>query len=186
MRFDLALLFSALATTATSRVIGGLDSVKADSTAGRALMSKARRLNDEEDVDYSWLPGYSFKFEKCYSWDAFGREEQNRQESYVVFRACPQGSCSSSCRHGAEYIVEMREYVEAYTQAKQNLQEYNCQQVDIILLAMMTKLMMILAYQTVTLRLDLTIARTMRMVTTTIIIKIIMRTCLKSMANVRS
>lgn len=130
MRFDLALLFLALATTATSRVIGGLDSVKADSKAGRALMSKARRLNDEEDVDYSWLPGYSFKFEKCYSWDAFGREERNRQESYVVFRACPQGSCSSSCRYGAEYIVEMREYVEAYTQAKQNLQEYNCQQVE--------------------------------------------------------
>jgi len=131
MRFDLAFLLTALATSTTSRVIGDVDTVKANSKAGKALMSKARRLdNNEDEVDYSWLPGYSFKFEKCYSWDSFGREEQARQESYVVFRACPQGACSSSCRYGAEYIVEMREYVEAYTQAKENLQEYNCNLVE--------------------------------------------------------
>lgn len=131
MMLSLAIFFSALAGTAESRVIGGLESVQANSKAGRTLMSRARRLKDEDDdVDYSWLPGYTFSFQKCYSWDAFGREEQGRKESYVVFRACPQGSCSSSCRHGGEYIVEMRDYVKAYMEAKNTLKEYNCEMVE--------------------------------------------------------
>lgn len=133
MRLSLVLLIAALANGASSRkIIRGTDSanVKA-SKAGKKLMAKARRL-DEQEVDYSWLPGYTFQFQKCYSWDSFGRDEgeQGRKESYVVFRACPAGHCSASCRYGADYIVEMRDYVQAYTEAKENLKEYNCQKVE--------------------------------------------------------
>jgi len=131
MRINLAIRITALANSASSSVIRGVDTVKTTSNAGKKLMSKARRINEDDDnVDYSWLPGYTFQFQKCYSWDAFGRDEQGRQESYVVFRACPQGSCSAGCRYGADYIVEMRDYVEAYTDAKQNLEEYNCELVQ--------------------------------------------------------
>jgi len=122
----------ALADSASSRkIIRGADaSLKTTSKLGKKLMTKARRLDEDQEVDYSWLPGYTFQFQKCYSWDAFGRDEQGRKESYVVFRACPQGACSASCRYGADYIVEMEEYVQAYIEAKQNYQEYNCQLVQ--------------------------------------------------------
>lgn len=105
--------------------------ISSNSKVGRNLLSKARRLDENDnDVDYSWMTKYTFQFQRCYSWDAYGREQNERRQSFVMFRACPQGSCSSTCKNGAEYIVEMRDFVESYLEAKQNLQEYNCQLVE--------------------------------------------------------
>ena len=124
--------FLAAAADAKLRKIE-LNSVSAHSKAGRKLLSKARRLDEDNDVDYSWLPGYTFQFQKCYSWEAYGREENENKEKSIVFRACPQGDCSSNCKYGADYIVQLRDYVETYTEAKQNLKEYNCEMVCILM-----------------------------------------------------
>jgi len=137
MRLSLTLLVTSLIATVNAkrakRIISKdkADSVKANSRAGRKLLAKARRLDQEQEVDYSWLPDYTFQFQKCYSWEAYGREDNNENmEKSIVFRACPQGECSSSCKYGADYIVQLADYVEAYTTAKQNLREYNCQMVE--------------------------------------------------------
>lgn len=130
MYISLPVLLSVLAINVNAKVSKiNIDSVAVQSKAGRKLLSKARRL-DEQEVDYSWLPGYTFQFQKCYSWESYGREENENKEKSIVFRACPQGDCSSNCKYGADYIVQLRDYVEAYTQAKQNLREYNCEMVQ--------------------------------------------------------
>ena len=133
MKITLPILTAFLAATADAKLRKlDLKSLPAHSKAGRKLLSKARRLEDG-DVDYSWLPGYTFQFQKCYSWEAYGRDDNEDKEKSIVFRACPQGDCSDSCKYGADYIVDLRDYVEAYTEAKQNLKEYNCEMVGVLL-----------------------------------------------------
>lgn len=46
------------------------------------------------------------------------------------FQLCPSSSGCGSCRGGGEYVVELREFVEAYTEAKQQMQEAKCQAVE--------------------------------------------------------
>jgi len=129
MYIALPFLFTVLAVNVDAKLRKlNVDSLAVHSKAGRKLFSKARRL--DEEVDYSWMPGYTFQFQKCYQWDAYGREENENKEKSIVFRACPQGDCSSSCKYGADYIVQLRDYVEAYTEAKQQLREYNCEMVE--------------------------------------------------------
>jgi hypothetical protein len=44
------------------------------------------------------------------------------------FKLCPTASCdSSSCKNGGEYVIEMRDFVEAYQNAKLEASEYNCE-----------------------------------------------------------
>jgi len=129
MYINLPFLFTVFAVNVDAKLRKlNVDSLAVHSKAGKKLLSKARRL--DEDVDYSWMPGYTFQFQKCYQWDAYGREENENKEKSIVFRACPQGDCGSNCKYGADYIVQLRDYVEAYTDAKQNLREYNCQMVE--------------------------------------------------------
>jgi len=131
MRLSLSLLLSTLVVSANARkLISKVDSIKAKSKAGRKLLSKARRLDEDQEVDYSWLPGYTFQFQKCYQWEAYGREENENKEKAIVFRACPQGDCSSNCKYGADYIVQLIDYVQAYTEARDNLRQYNCEMVE--------------------------------------------------------
>jgi len=76
---------------------------------------------------------YSIRFDKCYTWEEYGREDMEDRESKIVFQTCPSDSCSSSsstCKYGGSYIVEMRDFVETYLEYKQALEEYNCQLVE--------------------------------------------------------
>lgn len=47
--------------------------------------------------------------------------------SLVHFKLCPSSSCSSSCAKGADYVVDMNEFVNAYVESKLSVQEYNCE-----------------------------------------------------------
>lgn len=123
-------ILSALASTvAAGRVIRKSHEMSVTSATGKKLLSKARRL-DDEDVDYTWMSNYSIKFDKCYSWEAYGRDERENRETFITFKVCPSDNCSSGCRYGGEYIVEMRDYVQTYLEFKEGLQEYNCEQVE--------------------------------------------------------
>ena len=42
------------------------------------------------------------------------------------FKLCPSDSCGS-CNHAGEYVIEMRDFVEAYQNAKLSANEYNCE-----------------------------------------------------------
>jgi len=120
--------------------------ISATSNLGRGLLSKARAL-ENNDGAYTWVSGYSIKFEKCatsqdYYGGYFGGEGGNNnnnnnnnrngfngmyQQRLVHFKLCPSNSCSTSCTNGAEYVIDMNDFVEAYIESKLTAQEYDCE-----------------------------------------------------------
>ena len=143
MMFRLTLLMTALLASASAASIskesGG---IPATSRLGSKLLSKARivedrRLNDE--IDYTWVSGYSIKFHACHSLIQIGEGGNNGggegsrlyTQNLVTFSLCPTSTCSSSsntCKDGATYIVDMFEFVDAYTESKMEAAEYACEQ----------------------------------------------------------
>lgn len=127
MLFRNALLLLALAPTTVDA-----------SSAKSQLLSKARRLENQER-DISWLPNYSIKFQKCHSLVQVAGEEGGGGEEggllytqhLVEFSVCPSSSCEtgSGCSNGGKYIVNMREFVELYSQMKEEEREQACEAV---------------------------------------------------------
>jgi len=122
--------------------------IVADSRLGKDILSKARRL-DGKNNDMSWVAGYSIKFVKCatttdYYGGYFGGNNNNKnnnnnnnnrngyngiyEQRLIHFKLCPSNSCSS-CEGGADYVVDMNEFVDAYIESKLSAQEYNCERV---------------------------------------------------------
>lgn len=116
--------------------------IPANSRLGSSLLSKARRVEDGDgsgDEDYSWVAGYSLKFNSCHSINAFGDEGAGGAEEggspagvqhLVNFQLCPSDTSCSACKRGGEYIVQMREFVESYVEIKQELLEAQCEAVE--------------------------------------------------------
>jgi hypothetical protein len=86
---------------------------------------------EEYTVDIS---SYSVKFEKCQfvkSYDDDLAEDEDSEtvlttKRFVVFRLCPNNSCSS-CNYGyGEYIVDLETYLEATVQYQQEVQQEMC------------------------------------------------------------
>ena len=50
------------------------------------------------------------------------------QQKLVHFKLCPSDSCFR-CKNGADYVVELSEFVDAMLEAKMTAQEYNCARV---------------------------------------------------------
>jgi hypothetical protein len=50
------------------------------------------------------------------------------QQRLVHFKLCPSDSCRS-CTNGADYVVDLNEFIDAMMEAKLTAQEYNCQRV---------------------------------------------------------
>jgi len=134
MLFRLSVLSAFLANTRAMR-----GDIIAYSRLGNKILNKARMLENAEE-DNTWMVGYSLKFHKCYTIDSYGGAEAERDEGgspiapqhIVHFKLCPNGSCkggNSGCSGGAEYIVEMREFMEAFLDAEKEQREYNCEEV---------------------------------------------------------
>ncbi|KAL7475538.1 hypothetical protein ACHAW6_001449 [Cyclotella cf. meneghiniana] len=145
-------LLSAITASAATQV--DTSDIPANSKMGSRLLSKARVLNNNnnnnnQNGDITWISGYSLKFEKCatsndYYGGYFGgngnnnnnNKNQNNRNGYngmyqqrlVHFKLCPSSSCSS-CEGGADYVIDMNEYVNAYMESKLEAQEYNCERV---------------------------------------------------------
>ena len=126
-------------------LFGTSQAMDASSRAGQELLSKSRLLaENKNDRDISWMPYYSIKFEKCHSLiqvagqgngggGGNNNNNQNRGMLYnqhlVEFSLCPSDSCSSSssCKNGAKYIANMREFAQLYTEYKQEALEKACE-----------------------------------------------------------
>jgi len=50
------------------------------------------------------------------------------QQKLVHFQLCPSNSCWR-CKNGAEYVVELGDFIDAALEAKMTAQEYNCERV---------------------------------------------------------
>jgi len=111
--------------TPRSSYIGSL-LAKATPTAN----SQLRRLDDaDQEIDIS---SYSIKFEKCQYIKQYADEMNENIDSvletkrFVIFRLCPDNSCSSCNANYGEYLVDMETYLESTLQDKQEEQENYC------------------------------------------------------------
>jgi len=140
MKLTLAVLAAALGVSAAKKNITPTGSIKASSKVGAKVMSKARRLeqDENEEIDFTWVANMSLKFQGCYhtqSWndEADGEEDiKISTQRLVRFRLCPTETCSmesaSGCDSGyGDYVIGMEEYLESYFEAVEQLQEYNCE-----------------------------------------------------------
>mmetsp|Transcript_43410 Transcript_43410/g.74084 ORF Transcript_43410/g.74084 Transcript_43410/m.74084 type:complete len:393 (-) Transcript_43410:233-1411(-) len=139
MKLSLAVLVSALGMSAAKEVTPKA-SISANSKIGAKVLSKARRLeqDENEEIDFTWVANMSLKFQGCYhtqSWndEADGEEDiRISTQRLVRFRLCPSDTCSmesaAGCTSGyGDYIIGMEDYLEAYFEAIQQDQEYNCE-----------------------------------------------------------
>jgi len=111
--------------------------ITAKSKLGNRILSKARALDG--DNDFSWVANYSIKFHSCATSEEYGyyggdgdnnnnnNNNYNVEQHFVHFKLCPSDSCASSCDGGADYVIDMNEFVEAYVEFQTNAQEYNCE-----------------------------------------------------------
>eukprot|EP00980_Cylindrotheca_fusiformis_P007383 scaffold1525_cov142-Cylindrotheca_fusiformis.AAC.183 len=102
--------FSLLLTTVSAeRAVDLEGSIPAESSLGKRILSKARAL---EQYNY-YVP-------------RFEREEGFTSDLLAKFKLCPSDSCGA-CRHGGEYVVDMKEFIETYQEAKQQENENACE-----------------------------------------------------------
>jgi len=115
-----------------------VDNVKVDSPLGSKLMSKARRLENDNEIDYTWVADFSIKFQGCHhvnQWNDEADEDEDVRIStkrLIRFRLCPTNKCSVSsaagCNSGyGDYIIDMNTFLETYFEAVEEYNEYQCQ-----------------------------------------------------------
>lgn len=139
MKFSVALLSLISATAATKVDVASVD-IKADSKIGHKLLSQARKL-DQDEIDFTWVSGYSIKFQGCHhisQWndEADGDEDVRIQTKRLVrFRLCPSDYCSAESSKGCsegygDYIIDLNTYLNAFFEAKNQYQEWKCEYLE--------------------------------------------------------
>ena len=138
LRSAVACLFVS-AVTAKSFTPDG--SIPANSRLGSKLLSKAkviepaRHLNNNNERDVTFVANYSLKYLGCSSLTQVnpegGEGEQGLlyTQNLVRFALCPSSGSCSSCSGGGEYVVNMFEFVDAYTESKMNEKEQMCENI---------------------------------------------------------
>ena len=133
MKLSLAILSALFGSTAATA------SIRATSTVGQKVLSKARRLEEANDeVDYTWVANMSLKFQGCYHTQQWNDEADGEDDvrvstvKLVRFRLCPSDSCAMNSPAGCEkgygdYVIDMETYLQSYMEAVEQDQEYNCQ-----------------------------------------------------------
>lgn len=134
MKLPIAALTMTIATASAA--------INSNSDAGRTLLSKARRLdgnnNDNGEEDTTWMQDFSLKFQGCrtalsYNDDADGEDDVKVATTKLAhFRLCASDSCSSwnggGCSSGyGDYVVNLEDFAEAFVQGQRRKEEYECQ-----------------------------------------------------------
>uniref|UniRef100_A0A7S3PA54 Uncharacterized protein n=1 Tax=Amphora coffeiformis TaxID=265554 RepID=A0A7S3PA54_9STRA len=109
-----------------------------DSNAGRNIMEQSRRLDQNNNVDYSFVGNFKLKFQGCHhvqQWNDNVDEENDvkiKTKRLVRFRLCPADQCSDEKLAGCtskygDYVVDMNTFVANYFEALQNQKESDCE-----------------------------------------------------------
>ena len=131
------------------------DGIAADSSFGRHLIDKSRRVEEQGDAnDISFVSNYSIKFLGCHHVTQWASEEEQedaeednqdqdeemtlnaangriRSKGLVRFRLCPSDSCfdhfgvGCSSNYG-EYVVDMYSFLEVYIAWQMENAQYQC------------------------------------------------------------
>jgi hypothetical protein len=137
MKLSLTILSAALGISAATSA--NPSSIRASSKVGQSVLSKARRLQNDDNVeiDYTWVANMSLKFQGCYHSQVWNDEANGEDDvristqRLVRFRLCPTDSCSMSSPAGCtskygDYVIDMETYLQAYFEGVQQDQEYQC------------------------------------------------------------
>ena len=72
----------------------------AESAVGQRVLSRSRRLDQDEEIDYTWVAGMSLKFQGCYHTQQWNEEADGDEDvristqRLVRFRLCPSDQCT--------------------------------------------------------------------------------------------
>jgi len=140
MIFRSSLLLAIVASVASSTLREGKASIPTESKAASKLMKGARALNNDNEEENTWMAKFELKFDSCYSMPQIGGaeggggdNESNLSMQHVVkLKLCPKDYCTdgqNKCSGGAEYLVNMAEYVQSYVEFKEEEKEQACETV---------------------------------------------------------
>uniref|UniRef100_A0A7S4JT59 Uncharacterized protein n=1 Tax=Odontella aurita TaxID=265563 RepID=A0A7S4JT59_9STRA len=143
MQLRASVLFAAMASAASARKsvtpLNTNKNVAADSKLGNKIMSKARRLDQNNERDQTWVAGYSIRYKSCHTVTTVPGEEGGGGEemtlynsNVVIFQLCQSDTCGTQndkCEGGAEYAIDMAQFLEAYMEAKMEKEEQMCENV---------------------------------------------------------
>jgi len=115
-----------------------IDNIKADSPLGMNLLSKARALDEDEEIDFTWVSNFSIKFQGCHHVSQWNEEADDEEDvrietkRLIRFRLCPANDCSPDKAGGCDsdygdYIIDMNTFLELYYQAVEEYNEYRCE-----------------------------------------------------------
>lgn len=115
-----------------------MENIKADSSLGMNLLSKARALEEDEEIDFTWVSNFSIKFQGCHhvsQWNEDADDEEDvriETKRLIRFRLCPSNECSTDKASGCDseygdYIIDMNTFLEMYYQALEDYNEYRCE-----------------------------------------------------------
>lgn len=153
MKFSIAVIMSAIAATSATTPLPFFGKLKegktksltgditADSPLGAKLLSKARRLDEDNEVDFSWITGMSVKFQGCFHVSQWNNEADGEDDVRIMtkrlarFRLCPTDTCSATAAGGCDsgygdYIIDMNTYVQSYLEAKREYEENICRNIE--------------------------------------------------------
>ena len=99
------------------------------------MLHESRRLDSNEDADYTWMTGYTIKYENCFP-----------ESNMVTFALCPkEDTCyfkgkkhhsrkrkhhgHASCESGGEYSLDLYTFSDAFTEAQLGAREYACEMI---------------------------------------------------------
>jgi hypothetical protein len=157
MIFSVFAFLSALSVASAGNVAIPTGDIAASSPLGSRILSAARRVeNNNNNQQSAWVINYSIRFENCavseeYYGGYFGGQNGNNnnqnnqnnnrqnyngmyQQRLVHFKLCPTDTCSAgtkakTCQNGAEYVIDMNSFVNAYVEAKMTAEQYECEKV---------------------------------------------------------
>ena len=138
--------FGILTSLLVVGIASATSSIPANSRMGQDILSKARLLNNDNNNNNNgmiWAANYSLRFEQCVTSNEYyggyfgGNQNQNNdnragynglyQQRLVHFKLCPTGKCGSGCSGGADYVVDMNEYLQTYLDYKTDIEEAECE-----------------------------------------------------------
>jgi len=121
----------------TNKIMSSSNGIKADSKVGNSILSHSRQL-DNNNVDYTFIGGYSIKFQGCHhinQWNEYAEDEDDVRimtKRLVRFRLCPSDDCNDEktggCNsHYGDYVVDMNIFVDAYLESEAYDLEAQCE-----------------------------------------------------------
>lgn len=135
----------ATATAATASAVSKQlpTEISANSDLGRSILSQSRRLDEngqeqEEENAYTWIAGYSLKFQGCRYHSGFNSEADEDGDVKVStsklahFRLCPASSCDGWRGGGCttnygDYVVDLATFAKTFVEGQKRAAEYTCQ-----------------------------------------------------------